>query len=116
MLLHKKIVLLSLILVSCEPILGMFNRAAKKVYFPRKALRPTCHLLNHTINRRPDITRLSDEKIEQFLRDNGLTPNNLALIISHISKMTPSQIEAANEFKQRQQNKEWHKEKEEKIE
>ena len=114
MLLHKKVVLLSLILVSCEPILGMFSKAVKKVYFPKRALGPTCHLPNHTINKRPDITHLFDEKIEQFLRDNGLKPNNLALIIIlHKNKMTPRQIEAPNKFKQRQWNKNQPTEKEE---
>ncbi len=89
MLLYKKIVLLSLILVSCESILGMFNRAVKKVCLPKRALRPTCHLPNYTINRRPDITHLFDEKIKQFLRDNGLTPNDPRPIVLHMDKMTP---------------------------
>ncbi len=105
----KKTILLSLILVSSSPILGMLRRIRQPAHLLVKASRQPFHFHSYPNNTNPDIKELSGEELEQFLRNNHLSPKNLPFALATIGKVTSEQIEALNEFKQRQLNRKWHK-------
>ena len=104
----KKTILLSLILVSSSPILGMLRRIKQPAHLLVKASRQPFHFHSYPINTNPDIKELSGEELEQFLRNNHLSPNNLSFALGNTGKVTSEQIEAINELKQRQLNRKWH--------
>jgi len=104
MLPYKKIALLFLTLVLCRPILGMVSIRQHFCLFARTS-KQTFHFHTYPINTKPIAKDLSDEKLEQFLRNNYLSPKNLPFALTNIGKVTFLQIEALSEFKKRQQNK-----------
>lgn len=113
MLQHKKTTLLFLISISCLPILGMFSRMRRQhIHLLVGASGKTIYSQNHKVSTQPKIKKLSNEKLEQWLRNNYLSPNNILFALANTGRITPPQIEAVNEWKQRQRNKELLKEKE----